>query len=155
MDNQHYYLDMKNNHGDIVYLDYNKLDGFKITPKNQVKYDGIVVNKLILIKPSFIEKVLKKKINHKLRAYLEYFMHIVETIDSGDEEDGALLEIALNDLDRYRRTIFNTYQKYLDKKYVQALLEEIKAIEKEMRIKQAYLMAYQDENEKSNGRRTR
>lgn len=155
MNSKHYYLDMRNNHGEIVYLDYNKLNGFKITPKNQIKYDGIMVNKLILIKPSFIEKVLKKKINHKLKAYLEYFAHILETIDADDEDDGALLDIALNDLDRYRRTIYNTYQKFLDDKYVKALLAEIKEIEKELRIKQAYLISYQMDNEKSSGRRSR
>lgn len=153
MNNKHYYLDMRNIHGEIVYLDYNKFDGFKITPKNQISYDGVVVNKLILIKPSFIEKVLKKKINRKLKSYLEYFMHILETID--EEDDGTLLDIALNDLDRYRRTIYNTYQKYLDEKYAKALLAEIKEIEKELRIKQAYLLAYQVEPEKSGGHRAR
>ena len=46
--------------GEKVYIDYSKLNGFKFTPKNTIKYKGIKVNSLLVIKPSFIEKLLKK-----------------------------------------------------------------------------------------------
>ena len=48
--------------GDKVYIDYTKFKGFKVKPRNNVKYDGIKVNSLVILKPSFIEKLLKKKV---------------------------------------------------------------------------------------------
>ena len=43
--------------GDKVYIDYTKFKGFKVKPRNNVKYDGIKVNSLVILKPSFIEKL--------------------------------------------------------------------------------------------------
>ena len=49
-----------------VKIDNNKMNGFKITPKNEIAYDGVVVNSLLLMKPCFIEKILKKKNKRRL-----------------------------------------------------------------------------------------
>ena len=54
-----------------VQLDSSKMDGFKVTPKNEITYDGVVVNSLLLMKPAFIEKILKKKNQRKLEYYLQ------------------------------------------------------------------------------------
>ena len=62
MSEKHYFINKKNKNNEIIYLDYNKLKGFDFSPKNKIKYDGIVVNKMVIIKPSMIEKVLKRKI---------------------------------------------------------------------------------------------
>ena len=42
----------------IVQLDSSKMDGFKVTPKNEITYEGVAVNSLLLMKPSFIVKVI-------------------------------------------------------------------------------------------------
>ena len=57
-----YYSIIKEPKNSKIEIDYNKLNGFRLMPKNQVEYDGIMVNKLVLINQSFIERVLKKKI---------------------------------------------------------------------------------------------
>ena len=44
-----------------------KINGYKIKPKNSFDYKNIKVNSMIIIKPSFIEKILKKKIKRKLK----------------------------------------------------------------------------------------
>ncbi|MDD2435659.1 MAG: hypothetical protein PHO63_05365, partial [Bacilli bacterium] len=77
-------------------------DGFKFKPLNKVKYEGVMVNEMILIKPSFIEKVLKKKIKRKLEVYLQY---IISLIDAEDDSDISDLRSALNDLNRYKEII--------------------------------------------------
>ena len=85
MNNKHYYLSLEDYNGEVVYIDYNKLKGFKFIPKNKVKYDGIVVNQMILINPSFIETVLKKKIKRKLDSYLQYIVHILDILEEEEE----------------------------------------------------------------------
>lgn len=154
MNNKHYYLSLEDYNGEVVYIDYNKLKGFKFIPKNKVKYDGIVVNQMILINPSFIETVLKKKIKRKLDSYLQYIVHILDILEE-EEDDGSLIEIALNDLDRYRRTIINNYREFLEARYVKFLLKKIALLERELRMKQAYLTPIIEENEKTSGRKSR
>ena len=43
----------------------NKISGYRVLPKNSFEYPGIKVESLIIIKPSLIEKLLKKKRKEK------------------------------------------------------------------------------------------
>lgn len=127
------YLLIKNNYNkEIIYIDYNKLDGFKIKPQNNIQYDGIVVNKMIVIKPSFIEKMLKKKIKRKLETYLQY---IIKLIENNSDADSSSLRRVLDDVERYRRLVKNNYQKYLDDKYFELLLKKIALLQQELKAK--------------------
>ena len=129
MNEKHYYVCKKGNNKEIIYLDYDKLKGFDFEPRNNVKYDGIVVNKMVIIKPSMIEKVLRKKIKRKLDLYLKL---IIKFIESNDSEDGDALMEALNDLTRYKNIINYKYKKYLDEKYLNILLKKIALLEYEL-----------------------
>ena len=111
---KHYYINKKNNN-ELIYLDFDKLKGFDFSPKNSFKYDGIVVNKMVIIKPSMIEKILKRKIKHKLDLYLRLIMRFIE---SDDSDNGESIREALNDLTRYKSIINHKYKKYLDEKYL-------------------------------------
>ena len=129
---QHYYVCKKGKDIQILYLDYDKLKGFNFNPRNNVKYDGIIVNKMVIIKPSMIEKVLKKKIKRKLDLYLKL---IINFIESNDSSDGESLREALNDLTRYKSIINNKYKKYLDEKYLKILSKKIAILEYELNNK--------------------
>lgn len=145
MGEKHYYVCKKGNNTEIVYFDYNKLKGFGFLPKNNVKYDGIVVNKMVVIKPSMIEKVLKRKIKRKLDLYLKL---IIKFIDSEDATDSGALREALNDLSRYKNIIEYKYRKYLDEKYLKILLKKITILEYELNSKLLNLneMFYEEEH---------
>ena len=132
MREQHYYVCKKGNETDIVYLDFDKLKGFNFSPRNSFKYDGIVVNKMVIIKPSMIEKVLRKKIKRKLDFYLKL---IIKFIESDDSSDGESLREALNDLTRYKSIINHKYKKYLDEKYLKILFKKISLLEYELNSK--------------------
>ena len=132
MKEQHYYVCKKGNEREILYLDYNKLKGFNFNPKNNVKYDGIVVNKMIIIKPSMIGKILKRKIKRKLDLYLKLIIKFIESVGS---DDGDVLREALNDLTRYKSIINNKYKKYLDNKYLEILYKKIGILEYELKSK--------------------
>lgn len=133
----------------LVAIDYHKLNGYKLNPKNQVEYEGIMVNQLVLINSSFIEKILKKKIKRKLDLYLNL---IIQTLgEEADGETGESLRHALNDLSRYRDIVEYKYQKYLDQKYVALLLQKIALLEHE--LKQKLIYAIEPEEKSKGGRR--
>ena len=131
MNEKHYYVCKKGNEREIIYLDYNKLKGFDFEPKNNVKYDGIIVNKMIIIKPSMIEKVLRRKIKRKLDLYLKLIIKYIES----DDDSGDVLREALNDLTRYKNIVEYKYRKYLDEKYLNILLKKIELLEYELNSK--------------------
>lgn len=132
MSQTHYRLLKKKPKGKIE-IEKQCLDGFHVTPKNKIPYDGIMVNEMTVIQPSFIEKVVKKKIKRKLDSYMQYILFILEDSDN----DGGI-EVALNDLERLKATIRNKYKKYLDQKYLELLMKKIKLLERELKIKQYY-----------------
>ena len=134
-----------------IILDYKKLNGYHLMPKNNVEYEGIMVNQLVIINQSFIEKVLKKKIKRKLDLYLNL---IIQTLSEDDSEDtGASIRNALNDLSRYRDIVEFKYQKYLDEKYVALLLQKIALLTHELKQKLIYMV--EKPEEKSTGGRRR
>ena len=151
MKKQHYILIKKANKKETFYIDYEKLDGYEVTPRNKVKYDGIIVNKLIVINPSFTKKLLIKKSKRKLEEYLQYIINIM---DNDDSTDAGELNRALNSLERYRRTVMNTYRLYLDEKYYKLLLQKIDLIEQEL-SKKLYIInskTYAQEEKKGKSR---
>ena len=66
MSNVHYLVVKEKNKKTINYFEYEKLAGFNMTSKNKnIKLkDAINVNKMIIINPSFIEKLINKKIDN-------------------------------------------------------------------------------------------
>lgn len=132
MTNNRYYITRKNNSvGVDATIDYSKMGGLDISPKNRISYDGIIVNKLVIIKSSFIERILKKKIKRKLELYLRFIMDFIDS----DEDDGNSLREALNDITRYKDIINYKYRKYLGDKYIDQLLNKIEFLEHELKLK--------------------
>ncbi len=108
-----------------------KLDGLDITPKNNINYDGIVVNELVLIDSKFIECILKKKMKRKLEFYLNFVVQYM----SDDEDDGHSINQILNDIKRYKQILDYKYRKYLGDKYTDSLLKKLMLLEKEFNMK--------------------
>lgn len=129
MANNHYYITKGTYDAVINISNYNY--GYDITPKNSINYDGITVNKLVIIKKSFIEKILKKKIKRKLELYLQF---IIDFID-GDEDDSETLREVLNDITRYKEILRYKYLKHLGEEYIDLLLRKIELLEYELRVK--------------------
>lgn len=113
--------------------------GYKVTPKNKIRYEGVVVNEMLIIKPSLIEKLLKRKIGSKLDNYLQYIINILE---EDDDTDSGKISTVLSDLNRYREIIKTNYRQYLDAKYTELLLKKIELLEYELKKKLMVLNAY-------------
>ena len=61
MNKGNYYLRKDKLSGEILYLEYDKIEGYDITPKTKIE-DAIKVNKIIFVNPSLSEKLIRKKI---------------------------------------------------------------------------------------------
>jgi len=129
MKEQQYFISKDKYNGDVVYLNCKKIKGYKMNPKNNISYDGVVVNEIIIIKPTMIEKLIKRKIKRKL----EYYYNLV--IDTEDEDASR---IALGDLERYKRLISDKYIHFLDDRYIALLMKKINILEKEMKGNMVY-----------------
>lgn len=131
MKNEQFVLIKSHQTKDNIYIDYKNMAGFKVRPKNGKKYGGVEVNEMLIIKPAFIDLILKRKIGKKLENYLNYLIDVIDD----DDADGAKLAQTLNDIDRYRTTINNTYKKYLDEKYLSILLRKLNLVEEKLKEK--------------------
>ena len=131
MNERYYICDKDNNEIVYGYIDYNRLHGFKIRPQNNVPYDGVEVSRLVLVEPNLIKKVLKRKIKHKLDAYLVFLFSVIDD----DDEDPDTLELVIDDVSRYKSIIMNKYSKFLDKKYIKGLLKKVGMVELELKSK--------------------
>ena len=131
MDERYYICDKDNNEIVYGYIHYNRLHGFKIRPQNNVPYDGVEVSRLVLVEPNLIKKVLKRKIKHKLDAYLVFLFSVIDD----DDEDPDTLELVIDDVSRYKSIIINKYSKFLDKKYIKGLLKKVGMVELELKSK--------------------
>lgn len=154
MTSEKYCITKTGHYGNSATLKPSKSNGFRLSPKNRIKYSGVQVTSMVVFNVSFVKKILERKTRIKLESYLQYIMHILEMIDETGEDDGTI-DIALNDLDRYRRTIINKYRVYLDERYTELLLKKISLYERELRMRQAYMMAYPEEMEKTSEHRSR
>ena len=96
--------------------------------KFNAKIDYDKVNKMILVKPSMVQTVLKKKIKNRLDLYLKFIINTT----NGDDDDGTQYKEALNDLSKYKDVIQYKYMKYLDEKYSNILLKKISYLEYEL-----------------------
>ena len=114
-----------------IIINYSKDNGFIFKPQNKVKYKGVKVNTLVIMKPDFIEKLLKKKIKRKLDYYL---LSIISLMDD-DEGTTDGVRSALTELDRYKTIVEFKYKKYLNEQYLNLLYKKIAVLERELKMK--------------------
>lgn len=122
-----YFISKKNYNGEVVFVNCDKANGYKFSPKNNYPYEGVKVNEMIIIKPSLIEKIIKRKIKNRLDFYLKI---IIDNLDDSSDDD---TRIALDDLARYKKVIKEKYSIYLDEKYMALLNKKINVIERELK----------------------
>lgn len=130
-----YYIQKDEDSKEVVFIEFDKLDGYSVLPKTGKKNE-IEVNKIVFIKPSFSEKIIKKKIDLKI----EYLMKMLEDIDSGDDEGTEhTIRESLVDAERLKLSIINSYIKFLGSEYRGLTLKKLEIIIKKLRMK-LYLM---------------
>ena len=128
-----YKVTKKNNKHEIVFMDLS-LNGLGFSPKNKRDSKSINVNELIIIKPSFIEKILRKKIDKKIKNFM---IKIIEDFDENDDDstsDDSINEI-LNQTKRFRSVLKHEYSKYLEEIEIKSAIKKVSIIEREVMIR--------------------
>lgn len=154
--NLNYYVERNNDTKEIVYIEYNLLDGYKITPKTK-KEDAIEVNKIVFVSPTLTEKLIRKKIDIKIR----YLLSKLKEIDTTDDDTESGIRETLVTAERLKLTILNNYIKYLGEEYRNLSLKKLQIIINELRVRMFDLKAlkaeqlYYMEEEQNRGRRGR
>jgi tRNA (guanine37-N1)-methyltransferase len=120
--------DIKNK--EIMFFEYSKINGLDITPKNDARRDDVIsVNKMILVKPSFINKVVKMKIDKKMKNLYDKFNYLL-TVE--DEDNTARV---LDEAVKYRSYLLNNYISFMGEKYRDLILKKLQIIINELNIR--------------------
>lgn len=124
------YLVVKNKNDDaITYLEYDKIGGLDITPKKNVKIkDAINVNKMVIINPGLVDKMIDKKINKRFSLLLQMIMALYEE----DDETGGGYRHALNEINKLREEVINKYFKLMTEEKQELFLKKIEILETEL-----------------------
>ena len=127
---------------EIKYFEYDKVKGYNIKPKNSVKFeDAINVDRMILINPSLIEKIVDKIVKRKFN----YLINMMSIVCEADDENGDGLELALNEAEKFRNELCNKYRKYIADEKFELLEKKIAILEDELRLRLKYLFLNKEE----------
>lgn len=147
MIDKRYYVVKDKKDKSITYFEYDKIDGYDITPKKNVKIeDAINVNKIVIINPTLANKVAKKKIDLKFRKLVELLNIIFES----DDDTGEAYHQGLDEVERLKEELIDKYKKYLDSEEYDTMEKKLGILEHELKIRLFYLekdKAYEEERE--------
>ena len=129
MEKKNYFLEKDSKSGEMLYLEYDKIEGYNITPKTKIE-DAIRVNKIVFVNPTLSEKLIRKKIDIKIRHLLN---KLNEFNDDGDDESG--IQNTLMEAEKLRMMIINNYVKYLGNTYQSLTLKKLQIIINQLKIK--------------------
>lgn len=148
----------------ITYFEYDKMEGYDLSPKKNIKIkDAINVNKVVIINPSLMQKVAKKKMNLKFKKLLEFMTIIFD--DDDDTTSGEAYREGLNEISKLRLEAKVKYQKYMEEEDYKTLEKKLDILEQELNSRIYYLeqyyyqkqleSQYEEQDENTIGRRSR
>ena len=144
-----YYIVKNKNDKAITYFEYDKMEGYDLTPKKGMKIeDAINVNKVVIINPSLAEKVAKRKFDLKFRKLLT----LLNVIFESDDDTSTAYQERLNEVSKLRMELINKYRKHLEKEEADLMNKKLDILEQELKLRLYYLEQnyqenYQNENE--------
>lgn len=148
---QRFLIVKEKNSKEIKYFDYDKLDGYNLKAKENAHFqDAIDVSRIIIIQPTFIEKIATKKLNAKFDKFISLMSVVCEMEDS--DESGEGYRIALNEASKLRMELINKYKKYITDEKLDLMLKKIEILEDELKLRLDVLNNSLANEEKSMGR---
>ena len=132
MDDDSKFLIVKDKDSKVVkYFDYDKIDGYNLKAKKNTNFfDDINVSRVIIINPSFSEKIARKKMDAKFEKLLTMMNIVLE-----EDETGEGLDIVLDEANKFRMEIINKYKKSIADRDLDIMLKKLDIIEKELRMR--------------------
>lgn len=130
MDKRSYVISRDNKKKVTVYLELDKLDGYKVSPKT-TKNGSISVSKIMFINDSMSEKLIRKKIDRKIN----FLLSELKLIEENDNPDEGGIKKSLMDAEKLKLQLINNYVKYLGNTYHGLTLKKIQLIINQLRFK--------------------
>lgn len=122
------------NKKEIKYFDYEKLEGYNLTAKKDIHFiDAIDINRVIIINPTFIDKIATRKINNKFNKLIT-MMQIV--CDNDEDETGEGYRIALNEAEKLKQELRNKYRKFIAEEKLELMIKKIEILEDELKLRE-------------------
>lgn len=147
--NQKFLVIKNKDEKEIKYFEYDKIKGYNITPKNNVKFqDAINVNKMILINPSLIEKMIDKKVKRKFN----YLINMLSCLYDSDDTSGEGLYLALDEAEKFRMELINKYKKYMKEEKFELIEKKISILEDELKLRIKYIVLEQEKEHSKEGK---
>ena len=136
----------------ITYMEYEKLKGFSVTPKNSANFEDMInVEKMILINPSLIEKLIFKKCNKTFNKILK----MLSVVSSDDEDDDTGYMLILDELERFKNLLVNKYKQYMDEKEYELNIKKLELLEQEIENRRQALIETLDIEQTRKGKSSR
>lgn len=123
------------------------IEGFLLPSRtNKFTIDGQKITNIIIINKKlaspFVTKIVIKKYQRLIRKLTELFI--------SDEDPGTTMNEVLNEIEKFKNEIKRKYRKYLKRKELEKMSNELKFLRQEAKRKQAEL--YYSTNEKTSNR---
>lgn len=114
----------------ITYMEYEKLKGFSVKPKSDAHFEDMInVDKMILINPSLIEKLISKKCTRTFDRIIK-MLSVVSDDDDDDSDSGYTL--ILDEIARFKDLLISKYQQYMEEKAYELNLKKLELLEQEV-----------------------
>ncbi len=111
----------------ITYMEYEKLKGFSVKPKNNVTFEDMInVDEMILINPSLIEKLITKKCTKTFDRIIK----MISIVSDDDDDSGYML--ILDEIERFKNLLINKYKKYMEEKEYELNLKKLELLKGEI-----------------------
>lgn len=134
---------------EIKYFEYDKISGYNIKPNPNLKFqDAINVNKMILINPSLIEKMVDKKIKRRF----DYLINLLSVVYENDDDTGEGLKLALNEAEKFRIELNNKYRQYINEEKFDLLQRKIAILEDELYLRMQFVLDKVNDIEEEKGK---
>lgn len=131
-----YFIVKNKNDKSITYFEYDKIEGYDLSPKKGVKIeDAINVNKVVIINPTLAAKVAKKKLDLKFKKLLQLLNIIFES----DDDTGTAYREGLNEISKLRIELLNKYRKHLEEEVITLTEKKLGILEHELKVRLFYL----------------
>lgn len=139
-----YFIVKDKNDEAITYLEYDKMHGYDLSPKKNMKIkDAVDVSKMVIINPTMIQKMVSKKLNAKFEKLLRLLTLLFQT----DDETGETYREALNELSKLRLEAQVKYKKYMKEEEEAVFQKKLDILEAELLDRIYYVEELQAQNE--------
>lgn len=116
----------------ISYVEKNQNNGFSIKPKSFNTKEMISVDKMVIISPSLIEKLIDKKCQKSLIKILKMIALIYE---EDDNDDGSKLGFILDEIEKFKELLLSKYKDYMEVKDYKLLMKKLEILESEVKLR--------------------